>query len=107
MTNYDELKERNYERNLEILINDVEDQDLDRLIIQLQYMKAKRKRAFESRREYGFCDKCQLTFPAIYGTCTKCEKALRILPIRAEFNYLLDGEPNKEDGGKHFVTVRE
>ena len=86
-----DMSEREYDRTLEILIKNVSDKDLDRLILNLQFMRAKRKREFESTQIFGFCDACMRTFPMIYGECVECGKTLRQLPIRAQYNYLLDG----------------
>ena len=54
---------------------------------------------------YGFCDKCVTTYPANIGRCSKCDKALRILPIRTEYDYLLDGAPR--DGITNILQFRK
>lgn len=100
-----DMSEREYDNTLELLINDISNNDLDRLILQLQFMRSKRKRDFQSTVMYGFCDKCVTTYPANIGRCSKCDKALRILPIRTEYDYLLDGAPR--DGNNKYTTIQE
>lgn len=102
------MSEREYLETLDTFTKDISDQDLDRLIINFQFIKAKRKRDFQSNVQYAFCDDCMITYPAaVIIECSKCDKILRRLPIRAEYNFLLDGEPNIQDGGNHFVTIQE
>lgn len=77
--------------NTVALFDKVSNNDLDRIIIHLQFIRAKRKREFESNKVYGFCDKCMRTFPMGFEDCGQCNKKLRILPILADYSYLLDG----------------
>lgn len=74
--------------------------DLNRIIIHLQFIKAKKKRNNQSNQSYGFCEGCMRTYPNI-NECLQCNKRLRILPIRVEYSYLLDG--HKEN--KHWIEV--
>jgi hypothetical protein len=105
MTVAGDMSEREYDSTLELLIKDISNNDLDRIILQLQFMRSKRKRDFQSTVMYGFCDKCNKTFPAIMRECYYCDKTLRVLPIRVDYDYLLDGVP--KNGNDKYTIVSE
>lgn len=99
-----DMSEREYDSTLESLVKNISDKDLDRLILNLQFMRAKRIRDFESKKKFGFCDKCERTYPAIIGECLICAKTLRQLPIYAQYFYLLDGPP--KDNNPYYVEIK-
>lgn len=82
---------------LQTLSND----DIDLLIVHLQYIRVKRERDWkeENYKPYKFCDKCNMTYPSAYNDCTKCQSALRALPVWDKFSYLLD--PHAKDENKY------
>lgn len=98
--NIPDMLPREYENTI-TLFDGISNHDLDAIIIYLQLVRAKRKRDFESNRMFGVCDNCIRVYPSTFNECANCEKGLRTLPIRMEYNYLLDGPP--KDNNNHWV----
>jgi rRNA maturation endonuclease Nob1 len=96
------MSKKEYQNTIE-LFDGINDMDLDAIITHLQFIRAKRKRDFEAVRMSGFCDACMRSYPATYVECYQCGKPLRILPIRVNYSYLLDGDP--KDGNIHFKEI--
>lgn len=78
------------------------DEDLELLIIHLQYLRVKRKRDWhaENYKPYKFCDACTRTYTYYEIKCIVCgTDKLRPLPVWDKFSYLLDDHVKRDTEG--------